>query len=234
MTIAEQMNYTPTPNTGNSTDTTVYGHLYQWGRIADGHQLRNSSAVNGGSGATSITYDANSQIPFGHAWYGKYVYFGGNPRDWHGNSTTDQNDDLWNFSVPMYRDNNNPCPAGWKVPSIDELRSIFNGNSAHISGLSSGWVSVSSGNNVRMSSSNTNGMEISTDGGSTTSLFLPYAGYRSDGSNSIGGTSTYGGYWSSTPNGTDIYFVNFSNDAVFPDGSRTRAYGRSVRCLAEY
>jgi hypothetical protein len=63
MTIAEQMNYTPTPNTGNSTDTTVYGHLYQWGRIADGHQLRNSSAVNGGSGATSITYDANSQIP---------------------------------------------------------------------------------------------------------------------------------------------------------------------------
>jgi uncharacterized protein (TIGR02145 family) len=212
--IAEQMAYTPSPSGDASTDATVYGHLYQWGRVADGHQMRNSSAVNGGSGATTISYDGNSQIPIGHAWYGKHVYFGNSPYDWHGNSSTNKNDNLWNFTTYP---GNNPCPEGWRVPNQEE------------------WASVTSSINTwTWSSGATAGYKISTDGGTTTSLFLPAAGYRYyDGATlSSAGTSSY--YWSTTVNSAGAYDVHFNSGNVGMGYIGNRAFGFSVRCLAEY
>jgi uncharacterized protein (TIGR02145 family) len=224
--IAQQMDH-PSPTGNGVTDATVYGDLYQWGRVADGHQMRNSSDANGGSGATTIVYDGNSQIPTSHNWYGKHVYFGGSPYDWHGNSSTNKNDNLWNFTTYP---GNNPCPAGWRVPTQAEWGSIFRG------GTTSGAPSTSSsGNTWTWNSSGTTGYEISTDGGSTTSLFLPAAGCRYNYSATLDNAGMNGYYWSTTTvSSVNVYSMYFSSSNVYPGSSSYyRAHGFSVRCVAE-
>jgi uncharacterized protein (TIGR02145 family) len=225
MTIAEQMAY-PSPTGTGVTDATVYGDLYQWGRIADGHEKRNSPDVNGGSGATSISYDANSQIPYGHAWYGKFVYFSGYPQDWHGNSNSDQNDDLWNFTAYP---SNNPCPAGWRVPTQEEWGSIFRG------GTTSGPPYMSSsGNTWTWNSSGTPGYKISVDGGTTTSLFLPATGNRSLSDAMLYNAGQSGLYWSTTVNDKNAHTIIFISINVSLSSNMPRTGGNSVRCIEDY
>jgi uncharacterized protein (TIGR02145 family) len=83
----------------SSTDTNAYGHLYQWGRIADGHQI-----------ITSITTTAlsSSNTP-GH---GDFIIAPTAPRDWR----SPQNDNLWQGA----NGENNPCPTGFRVPTEAE------------------------------------------------------------------------------------------------------------------
>ena len=223
MSISDQMAHTPDPGGTASTDATVYGHLYQWGRVGDGHQQRNSTAV---AGPYTGTFN-NGQIPgSATAYYGKYVWgVNGTNYDWR----SPQSDVLWGNPKTA----NDPCPAGWRVPTATELQSVFNGDATSFSNNTS-WVSVSSGNKVRWSNGNTKGLEISADGGSTTALFLPAAGYRGTNSSTLNYAGTYGYYWSSTVNGTSAYNLYFYSSLVSPGSNSTRANGFSVRCLSEY
>jgi uncharacterized protein (TIGR02145 family) len=83
----------------SSTDAAAYGVLYQWGRAADGHQLRTS-------GTTSIL--ATSDNP-GH---GDFITNGSSPFDWR----SPQNDNLWQGVSGT----NNPCPSGYRLPTEAE------------------------------------------------------------------------------------------------------------------
>ncbi len=83
----------------SSTDSQAYGHLYQWGRAADGHQVRTSG--------TTPTL-SNSDTP-GH---GNFITTGSSPYDWR----STQNDDLWQG----VNGTNNPCPAGYRLPTEAE------------------------------------------------------------------------------------------------------------------
>jgi uncharacterized protein (TIGR02145 family) len=83
----------------SSTDAAAYGDLYQWGRAADGHQLRTS-------GTTSIL--ATSDNP-GH---GDFITPGSSPYDWR----SPQNDNLWQGVSGT----NNPCPSGYRLPTEAE------------------------------------------------------------------------------------------------------------------
>ena len=68
------------------------------------------------------------------------------------------------------------------------------------------------------------------------SLFLPAAGLRYSNSGELAGTSSYGYYWSSSPNyGGDNYagILNFDSGYVYPPNSCYRAYGFSVRCVRD-
>jgi uncharacterized protein (TIGR02145 family) len=78
-------------------NSAAYGDLYQWGRLADGHQCRNSGLI----AAVSPT-----DIP-GH---GLFCQVGG---DWR--STTNNN--LWQGATGI----NNPCPSGYRLPTETEL-----------------------------------------------------------------------------------------------------------------
>lgn len=93
-------------------DTNSYGHLFQWGRGADGHQLRNSLVTN---------VLSNSDIPN----HSNYIAVWSQPRDWR----TPQNNSLWQGAYGM----NNPCPSGWRVPTaaefVDEITSWSQQNS---------------------------------------------------------------------------------------------------------
>ena len=84
----------------SSTDTEAYGHLYQWGRAADGHQKRTS-------GTTSTL--SNSDTP-GH---GDFITVNNSPYDWR----SPQNDNLWQG----INGTNNPCPTGYRLPTEAEL-----------------------------------------------------------------------------------------------------------------
>ncbi len=82
------------------TDTEAYGDLYQWGRLTDGHEKRNSSTTSAVS---------SSNVP-GH---GSFIITNSPPWDW----ISPQNDNLWQGASDI----NNPCPTGFRLPTSIEL-----------------------------------------------------------------------------------------------------------------
>ena len=84
----------------SSTDAAAYGDLYQWGRGADGHQLRTSGTT---------TTLSSTDVP-GHAMF--IISNSGN-YDWH----SLQNTNLWQG----VNGTNNPCPSGFRIPTEAEL-----------------------------------------------------------------------------------------------------------------
>jgi uncharacterized protein (TIGR02145 family) len=82
----------------SSTDALAYGDLYQWGRGADGHQLRNSP--------TTTTLSSSDQ-----PGNGNFIISSPNS-DWR----SPRNDNLWQGLNGV----NNPCPSGYRLPTATE------------------------------------------------------------------------------------------------------------------
>lgn len=91
---------TQVPQSINDPDG--FGDLFQWGRLDDEHQDRNSF----------ITEQISNHYDPGHNMFIIYPgeYF---PFDW----LDPQNNNLWQGSGGI----NNPCPPGWRVPTETEL-----------------------------------------------------------------------------------------------------------------
>jgi uncharacterized protein (TIGR02145 family) len=166
----------------SSTDSEAYGDLYQWGRRVDGHQKRNSSTIS-----TLSTTDTPS--------HGSFILAPNSPNDWR----SPQNNNLWQGVNGV----NNPCPVGYRVPTIAE------------------WTTE------RQSWSSNN-----SAGAFASPLKLPLAGGRNSSNGSLEGVGSYGGYWSSSVSGSLAQYLYFSStDANVHDDDR--AYGNSVRCLKD-
>jgi len=82
-----------------STDGIAYGSLYQWGRLRDGHESR----VSGTTTTLSTTDEP------GHS---NFIISSSTPFDW----IDPQNDNLWQSEAGT----NNPCPKGFRLPTITE------------------------------------------------------------------------------------------------------------------
>jgi hypothetical protein len=163
-----------------STDAEAYGHLYQWGRPADGHQVKTSST----------TSTLSSSDTAGH---GNFILAPNYPFDWR----CPQNHNLWQGVTGI----NNPCPAGYRLPTEAEL------DAERLS-----WSSNDS------------------EGAFASPLKLPMAGGRENGNGSFFDIGSGGSYWSSTFGSylsRDMFFA--LGYAEFY--SNSRAYGFSVRCL---
>jgi len=164
----------------SSTDSQAYGDLYQWGRAADGHQRRNSP--------TTTTLSSSDQP--GH---GSFILAPNSPFDWR----SPQNNNLWQGVNGI----NNPCPAGYRLPTDAE------------------WDAE------RRSWSSNNAA-----GAFASPLRLPVAGLRDLSSGSLYSVGSFGYYWSGTVVGTGSRYLSFySSDASV--SSKRRASGLSVRCL---
>lgn len=83
----------------SSTDAAAYGDLYQWGRLTDGHEKRDSAEVETRS---------DKDVP-GHS---KFITLNETPFDWR----SPDNTNLWQGINGI----NNPCPAGFRIPTEAE------------------------------------------------------------------------------------------------------------------
>lgn len=169
-------------------DPDAYGTLYQWGRLGDGHEYRQS--------LTTLTKSL-TDVP-GHGNFIRVQAKPNPPYDYDWRSA--QNDNLWQGEAGT----NNPCPAGFRLPTQTE------------------WLAE------RNSWSN-NG----TEGAFASPLKLPVAGLRMFATGFLSSVGSGGYYWSSTPDGAIaarrlVFLSNF--DLV---GSGYRAYGMSVRCIKD-
>jgi hypothetical protein len=99
------------PNAPTSWDDWQnYGDMFQWGRAADGHQLIVRAATTAATTAVNGTTNARSgsDVP-GHS---SFIVAAAAPFNWR----EPGNDILWQAPART----NNPCPAGWHVPTLNE------------------------------------------------------------------------------------------------------------------
>ena len=256
-TIGGQLSYTgnyyvginpTTPATGAATDVTVYGDLHQWGRVPDGHQLRsslNNPPPNDHPSAGPYTPidtpwpDGSEQIASGAPDYGMFVANGSiTSDDWNANPT---GRNVWLWRNYRYSQND-PCvhvtgvdggDALWRVPTQSEWSDILRGglstsipsrNTANV------WVWRAFSNPTDGSTGTSAGYEVKPDG-VTTTLFLPAAGCRNV-NGRLFNVGIIGRYWSATTYGDFSYHLFFSYGTLRTE-SIQRAYGNSVRCVAE-
>ena len=109
---------------------------------------------------------------------------------------------------------NDPCPAGWRVPTEEELRSLSNAGNV--------WITQ-------------NGVNGRLFGASPHQIFLPAAGLRGNFYNAGGAlrdAGTRGSYWSSNPYWSYLgWSLQFSSTHIHTSFTlRNSAY--SVRCVA--
>lgn len=162
------------------TDPAAYGDLFQWGRCDDGHQNRNS-----GTTPTRSSIDCP-----GHS---NFIIVFNSPYDWR----FSPNNNLWQQITGI----NNPCPAGWRIPTIDEWeRERTSWNSRNLYGA---YVSP---------------------------LRLTAGGFRDYFSGAISGAGSYGGYWSSTVAGTGAWQLDYDS-VFAGMVTEDRANGLSIRCI---
>ncbi|MDR1758512.1 MAG: DUF1566 domain-containing protein [Bacteroidales bacterium] len=126
----------------------------------------------------------------------------------------------WDSSIPTgttWEATNDPCPAGWRVPTLAELQGLVNSVSELVTNY------------------NGTGVNGRVFGSGANSIFLPAAGYRSLFDGSLLSQSYGGYYWSSTPyesDSSDAYSLHFYGS--YADWyNDIRAHGQSIRCVAD-
>lgn len=163
-----------------SNDANAYGCLYQWGRAADGHEDR-------GSATTAVLSGTDSP---GH---NNFITTPSTPGDWR----NPKNDNLWQGVAGI----NNPCPAGYRIPTDAEL------NSERLS-----WGTNNS------------------SGAFASPLKMSVGGDRNRLAGNISNEGSGGYHWSSTVNGDYSRYLVFHGGTALVS-STSRGDGMAVRCI---
>ncbi len=175
----------------SSTDHLSYGSLYQWGRGSDGHQLINWTASNAGVSVNGSTTNISTIDLPGHS---SFIVIPISSIEWR----NPQNANLWQGASGI----NNPCPAGFRVPTKNEWQAELTALS--ITNTASAYNSI---------------------------LKLPVAGYRTYNKGTLYNTASYSYYWSSTHGtyyGSDYLSFGRSSASTY---NTNGANGYSVRCI---
>jgi len=168
----------------SSTDAAAFGDLYQWGRGADGHQCRNSE--------TTSTLSTTDQP--GNSYF--IANYNTNNLDWR----NVKNNNLWQGINGV----NNPCPSGYRIPTVTELENEI--SSWSLQDRSGALASV---------------------------LKLPFTGYRSNGV-VIGEAHNGSYWTNSVniPPDDNPYYLVFTEGMVSINLS-SRNVGNAVRCIKD-
>ncbi len=192
----------------------INGDLYQWGRPKDGHQSRTSSVT-----ATLSPVDVPN-----HAQFIKNNTT--SPYDWRSGGSKNT---LWgdgSTGEKMTKGVNDPCPTGWKVPSLKQWQLLLKEGTTNVSGANDLANGVNIANKWVWTG---NGYKV---GGA---LYLPAAGIRSIDGSSPTNVGSIGYYWTSTVSGSHAWNMYFGSTSVYAGymSSSNRSLGLSVRCVAE-
>ena len=172
-------------------DAQSYGSFFQWGRFADGHQCVNQFPNENVATSMSILTQSQTDSP----QHGFFIH----GFDWR----TQPNNSLWQGVNGV----NNPCPLGFRLPTISEWEVERNT-----------WINVQS------------------SGAFASLLKLPSAGFRSSNTISVAfaGAGTQGLYWSSSPDLSQNSSLVLGYNEAFPVMvGFFRAQGCSVRCIKD-
>ncbi len=104
--------FNPSKQANSYGDYDAYGSLFQWGRNSDGHELIKWTNSTSGTGVTG-TSTINTNSPTN----GLFITEGYEPYDWRVNA----NNVLWAGIASI----NNPCPYGFRLPTMNELTALF-------------------------------------------------------------------------------------------------------------
>ncbi len=164
-------------------DKQCYGDYYQWGRYSDGHEKQHSKTSSSLSLGNTPNHSRfiKSDVNFKYDWI------------------KEKNNHLWQGKNGI----NNPCPKGFRIPTIDELlsettkKSVKNNNDIFF-------------NFLRFASAGTR--------------------YRFDGSMYYQGS--HGNIWTSSFSMEYSNCLYFDSNSTYKD-NYDRAYGMSVRCIKD-
>lgn len=119
---------------------------------------------------------------------------------------------------------NDPCPPGFRIPTISQWKKVFENNPIYVVGASNGPIDKGYSSGVMLGKN----------------LFLPSAGARSINSGALVNSGDWGQYWSSSsePNSDFAYQTSFiiQSKNIQPNISFTKQYrwsGQSIRCISE-
>ena len=114
-------------------------------------------------------------------------------------------------SATCWETKNDPCPPGWRLPTLNEWQFLNSANSK--------WTNV-------------NGVYGLLFGVAPNQIFLPAAGWRQSGDGNRRNNNRFGNYWSSTTNltmrGWNLMFGRGSSGV----SSTPRETGFSIRCVS--
>ncbi len=153
--------------------------------------------------------------------------FAGRPEDagmlyqWNRGIAWSDTSDLsnWNANTPYgttWDYENDPSPAGWRVPNFAEMETLLDTNAVR-----NEWTMI-------------NGIEGRkfTDKSTGNFIFLPVTGYRNHNHGVLNSAATHGYYWCSTQKGSNAYGLRFS-DGYAAGNDDFRGEGKALRCVAE-
>ena len=127
----------------------------------------------------------------------------------------------WDSSIPagdMWEKANDPSPIGWRVPTLDEIKTLYDSGKVTIE-----WTAQNGINGRRF-----------TDIATGNSIFLPAAGYLGNSDGTLYSVGSDGYYWSRQQyNKVLAYYLYFSSGDAFWSGCNTRSYGFSVRAVSD-
>jgi uncharacterized protein (TIGR02145 family) len=111
---------------------------------------------------------------------------------------------------------NDPCPAGYRVPTTAQWDGV-----------------VASNTNTNVGSFSNSATNYGAGKKFGDQLMLPAAGYRYYYDGALNDRGDFGYYWSSTEDGSDAAWLLYFDSSNAYTYSDYRTYGRSVRCVAE-
>lgn len=102
--------FDPTQQATEEDDFRAYGSLFQWGRVADGHEIVDWTGPSSGDETASVSTTSSNPEPNNG---GKII----STNNWYVGSSPAP-DDLWQEGTKTTYD---PCPLGYRVPSEAEI-----------------------------------------------------------------------------------------------------------------
>ena len=167
----------------NPADSLAYGFYYQWGRRTDGHQIPTSGT----------TWTTSSTDTPGHS---DFILTETHPYDWR----VPKNDNLWQGESGI----NNPCPAGFRIPTKAEWDSEM-----------ASWSSTDAA------------------GAFASPLKLALGGFHCHFCGAFWDSGELGFYWSSTTTNIYYAHYLFVGPNPPITNYNDRAYGYNVRCIQD-